>query len=494
MAEASTNEAQCSYAITQNQAFHQPIYVCRTCNPQANNVCCCAGCAETCHKDHEVDIIAFGEAYCDCGASNCLLYQVSTLAPSFCMLSSLAKTRFKQSSPFSSSCQIDNIDYSAAIAEALHITQQSKETFWLNKNASPTCYLESLALSIGTYHLSTLLQDETNAKELAQQSGFEWWLQVKPLTSESDDNTGVDLHYDKDEEIATQWNIGLFPTISTVTYLSFSQACCHPTVVFGCTAANPVEAAIQNCFISLPKLGKHVSFTGNLLHGAPHQLLPLAQKNLIIADETSDSVAFEKRITFLVNVWVGHRPMAVNPLPVEINPCFARDHDSMNISNFSSANISFAAELPVLTIPITEDLLTIDDDEEGEENDKSNNEEGEWITIPFVSTKAQWGRDEDEAGLELTMLIPPSHCSLAQFHAQTMQAAKLKKAAQKQSKDKKLAKAIKKQITSVANEVDEMDYSRVSSFHLQYLDENVAARLQYEMDEDELDDQFMTMG
>ena len=73
---------KCTYALSISRRagatsapnlIHQPIYVCQTCNdpndPATANKCCCAGCAATCHDGHEVDFIAYGNAYCDCGAA-----------------------------------------------------------------------------------------------------------------------------------------------------------------------------------------------------------------------------------------------------------------------------------------------------------------------------------------------------------------------------------------------------------------------------------------
>ena len=46
-----------------------------------------------------------------------------------------------------------------------------------------------------------------------------------------------------------------------------------------------------------PRVGRHVRFDGRLLHGAPLELL-----------EARGDEAPYVRVTFLVNIWIGHRP------------------------------------------------------------------------------------------------------------------------------------------------------------------------------------------
>ena len=68
---------------------------------------------------------------------------------------------------------------------------------------------------------------------------MEWWVQVKNFASH--DESAIDLHYDKDENIADSFGIGVFPQISTVTYLNSSSRF-QPTIIFPSTANDPVES------------------------------------------------------------------------------------------------------------------------------------------------------------------------------------------------------------------------------------------------------------
>ena len=86
---------KCTYALSTSGRANasnptmicQAIYACQTCNdpndPATANKCCCAGCAATCHDGHEVDFIAYGSSYCDCGATGgggCCLIDESVAA------------------------------------------------------------------------------------------------------------------------------------------------------------------------------------------------------------------------------------------------------------------------------------------------------------------------------------------------------------------------------------------------------------------------------
>lgn len=82
----------------------------------------------------------------------------------------------------------------------------------------------------------------------------------------------------------------IHPHVATVTYLSDAGA---PTmVVHHQPMAFRGTESVRHAFISHPRLGKHMSFDGRLLHGVPPEL---------IAPRTPSSYT---RITVLVNVWL----------------------------------------------------------------------------------------------------------------------------------------------------------------------------------------------
>jgi len=92
------------------------------------------------------------------------------------------------------------------------------------------------------------------------------------------------------------------PQLSTVTYLN---SCGAPTIVIPSriSLSGDIEAGkIDSAYVSWPHTGKHFVFDGQLLHAALHEL-------------SSDEEATAPRITFLVNIWLGHRPGKCRPLP-----------------------------------------------------------------------------------------------------------------------------------------------------------------------------------
>ena len=109
----------------------------------------------------------------------------------------------------------------------------------------------------------------------------------------------------------------IHPHLSTVSYLTDIGA---PTIVFDKRVDYSNGSHIcmdqseaSEAFCSWPKIGKHLSFDGRLLHAAPSDLMPkgLFKKQCSSqVDNTADTSiqnAIErrhKRITFLVNIWM----------------------------------------------------------------------------------------------------------------------------------------------------------------------------------------------
>jgi hypothetical protein len=365
----------------------------------------------------------------------------------------------KQYSPKFTVHEIKNIteESSQLQHQALHLVGITKETFWIGHSDQPRCRFEELAKIIGGYHMQHQYENTACYEELLTITGYEWWIQVKPLKEQQDQESssrgvlGVDLHYDKDEEMAENFEVGIFPTISTVTYITNSAQYCHPTVVYDCLASTPVGTAIKDCFISVPEVGKHIAFDGRLLHGAPSELIPFVRTN------KSTSADDELRITFLVNIWIGHRPSAVSPM-TQIWV------DSLNKANTSWTDLSSGSSKKV-------DLqLQSLNGYQGtsvkvKEQDAQRDDLGDWITIPFVSNKAEWGKSEDEAGLDLSMWLP--HYPVEQYL------------------DMSKGKGKKRRAPSIELTTEPSSCSQ--TYHFQYIGENSAARLDYEDEEGEED-------
>lgn len=271
--------------------------------------------------------------------------------------------------------------------QCCELVKFSKDTFWINSTASPSCLFEEYALNIFHYYCQDKADDPAG-------SGAEWWVQVKyddidkeapdatEITIETNSNrsNGIDLHYDKDEEIGELFGIGIFPQISTVTYLS-SREHDIPTLIVDNLTSSPVGSPIKHAYISEPIFGKHISFDGRYLHGAPVQLKNLFMKSL-------ERNPAEPRVTFLVNIWLNYHPVKVQPIPQSI----------LKLINTPSY------------IPITSfDLQSCDDIKTIKVNPADVNDDddvGEWYKIPFISNKSSWGKDEDETGLYLKLWLP----------------------------------------------------------------------------------------
>ena len=326
----------CSFALSEKNLVHQGIYICQDCDKDSGR-CCCSGCADVCHKGHNISFLAFGRGYCDCGADGCSLvshsYQKSRDLLKFSSSTSVALDTHGRIldtvrigldvKPFVE-YKISSIP-DLLVWQSKELVSRSKETFWLSAEAlsTPRCLLEAFASNVFAFHTQGLSYDPSR-------SGAEWWVQVKQLDTE--ENCSIDLHYDKDEEIAEAFSVGVFPQISTVSYLS-ETSLSQPTLIFETTASEPIGESIRTVYLSRSTKGKHISFDGRYLHGAPWSPIvnsfgsnPCAVKadgsSRMACDGHVDNfveVALDSfRVTFLVNVWLHHHPSGAQPLPEDI--------------------------------------------------------------------------------------------------------------------------------------------------------------------------------
>jgi len=396
----------CTYCLSGDTLIHQEIFTCQTCSStgEVGEVkCFCAGCAATCHAEHDTQPIAFGQAYCDCGAAGCQLQQqtharITSGAEDEEAVARALRYRGEERTaldiaedrmpfsvhevvPMAVSASPSNV-FEKLRAECISVLKRSKDTFWVGgdwqysqhdddsktdnehsaagERKQSLCQLEDFALMIFHYHTQTLASKGVEVDPSC--SGAEWWIQVKNAyegpTSEdampgktNQDSTGrmkekesdgdqtICLHYDKDEDAAEKWGVGLFPPLSTVTYLSEASApsASHPTTVrpqptliFNATANDVVGAPINDVYLSFPRIGKHVAFDGNLLHGAPAnpslctwrspQPSASVQEGTPFKDSSSGKQGSEStlRVTFLVNIWLNHHPLGVHILDEDL--------------------------------------------------------------------------------------------------------------------------------------------------------------------------------
>jgi hypothetical protein len=561
----------CTFALSHRNMLHQAIYICRTCSgKETSGVCCCSGCSNVCHDGHDVDFLAFGNAYCDCGADGgCVLIDRSIIASEkllgnrsgsgvvvdHALFSTLNRSVFSEHSIST----IKNARIGAFLrAQSSLLVTFSKETFWLSCESTPSCAFEQLARHVFDTHVENAAISEFDRSS----SGAEWWVQVKPLNSPtdsllesaSDGFNGIDLHYDKDEEIASTFEIGIFPLISTVTYLNDDDSAL-PTVVFETTAATPVGDPIRRCIVSRPALGKHIAFDGKLLHGAPSEFSMFSVCNdfgnghqTLNVSATSKStlpVPDNFRVTILVNIWLNHHPAAVQRIPLEIVSALstqlnAMDSDSrkeiisamegLTISNVSCAQPFNYDEVIKRPKRKVDEILSIgmNSKAEGEnsmgiprfmvaakdtkasaviEEGKApgSNDEGQWTLIPFISDKSQWGKTENETGVSLKMYVPHNVQYLARLNqkALTNTATNRLQNGKKQSASSSLKKmqpsgkgsstsssAISGSSAIKGNPVDASMLFKLSSFTIEFETNDCAARLEYE-DDNEYEDDLM---
>jgi hypothetical protein len=317
------------------------------------------------------------------------------------------------------------------------------------------CGLEQFALSIFQNHVQRFqLQDLVNLGK----AGAEWWVQVKTLdpnvnstflSTKLDGSKGqaIDLHYDKDEELASAFGLGSFPTLSTVTYLTdyttsatdsgTTNPTVAPTLVFPHTYDMPGEGPVgglidcdgdditsstPQLLICHPIVGKHLVFDGRLLHGVPSNLNLRQSYHKVNNDDSTTLQNIENdgklfpnlckglRVTFLVNIWISKRPSKVSILPSSIREKMLANADSIRDYNHTSIPLSFediTGNVPKVYVV-----------------SKNCDEEVHRLKLPFVSSGALWIDDDDESidnntdnphdddvddGLFVTLVSPPPY-------------------------------------------------------------------------------------
>jgi len=179
------------------------------------------------------------------------------------------------------------------------------QSFWLPADATPTSPLEDLASRIFEFHTA-------GAKINRAASGAEWWSNVsrsEMIRSHGD----INMHFDKDEKAFAEYGLVVSPLLATVTYLSDAGAStivAPHTVLCAATFEYKREAGEPAAMIVPPKVGRHLRFDGRWLHGAPASYMPPA-------------AAPYERVTFCVNIWIGHKPGRCVRFPADAAPTSA---------------------------------------------------------------------------------------------------------------------------------------------------------------------------
>lgn len=210
----------------------------------------------------------------------------------------------------------------------------SGATFFLPAVMKPRCALEDLAMQIFKAHTKELVPGTHFDLE---RSGAEWWTLVLDSSSAEKDTTSSDnddddedddevgMHFDADYGLEDQLpNYMLHPRVATVTYFTDLGV---PTLVLDKKSPPPSDVEkvtlngdIKKGWLSCPETGKQIAFDGRLLHGAPGEFFPGKKDDNIIENHSKrrkldnglSKASVEKtnkRITFMVNVWVNHCPI-----------------------------------------------------------------------------------------------------------------------------------------------------------------------------------------
>lgn len=381
----------CSFAITGPKVWWQPIYVCRDCEDEneANlQLCLCEACADTCHNDHDVEYIGIGPSYCDCGTSGCcIIADKSRDKAGELNVSGLKyELRHDEHSLEPQTYKIPGLDDEGVcqrlIQQAVTLAEFPRDTFWIDTNYHDVqgglCELEQLALDIFQRHASI-------RPHLENLVGAEWWVQVKDLSS--DNNAAVDLHYDKDENLAQAFGLGYFPILSTVTYLTENS---YPTLVFPHCHDEPEDEQMESLLVSHPRRGKHLAFDGRLLHGAP-ACQGMCQNTSNDAEEHSTGI----RVTFLVNLWQHSKPCGIHVLSPNVRAAVRQSVEALDDTKVVKTVELEATIIERMHVNSEADLRP---------------EYCDRIILPFVSKGATWVSD-DMLGPNLVLVTfpPPRH-------------------------------------------------------------------------------------
>ena len=395
---------KCTSILSGDHNLLQSLYLCGSLD--VGNKCYCEVCSVTCQKKNDLEYIGFIPGYCDCDKSTCKnqIYKKHTDRP---LLNSKVLDRMTNEfqSLFDTEAGIDNSIPTYVMTswfsndnflhgcyiESNELVKHSKETFWFNKDQAPKCYLEFMAKQVMIHHQSKVPSD-------SELTGVEFWVQVKPWLQEekqSLEHKSIGLHYDKDENLAEDFDIGTYPYLSTVTYLTTGGA---STLIMSNMQQSPIGNPIGEVTVSHPVKSKHICFTGTLLHGAPYIEILNAPRSIDQNDNYGDGneigIGIGSRVTFLVNLWVDHAPLGVNCLPTNIQEILnVTSKFEQNYIDIDDIGFERQEEPILVTVP---GLLPLEEVIEGESKGGIEGHEKREVRIPFISSESEWCQDDEE--------------------------------------------------------------------------------------------------
>jgi hypothetical protein len=179
----------------------------------------------------------------------------------------------------------------------------------------------------------------------------------------------------------------------------------------------------------------------------------------MVAENTSGTLEDGSlyRVTFLVNVWLHHHPAGIQPLPGDLRDYLRAKEQEIGLA--------FPTELPATSYI----HLVPSDAHTGAAplkitSKKITDDNGEWLNIPFVSDDSDWGKSDEEAGIFLSIWLPNEILQGSTTCPTFLAATKSRLKSGTASTDRS---------TSTGTSVE-----------LIFNDEECAARLEYEADED----------
>mmetsp|Transcript_1484 Transcript_1484/g.2261 ORF Transcript_1484/g.2261 Transcript_1484/m.2261 type:complete len:344 (+) Transcript_1484:1-1032(+) len=232
----------------------------------------------------------------------------------------------------------------------------------------------------------------------------------KKKDQEKDDDaiteSGINFHWDKDEDlrIAAGGNLYVHPHLSTVTYLTNIGAptlVCHRRVhpltgkhwldhnTTTNTGNNTTTDDVDDeGYLCWPRLGKHLSFDGRYLHAAPPDFLAKGEWESQIdvvpenTNNTNDRILAQRRrrrrrVTFLVNIWINHKPFNVEPFPEPMIEKLTKHNEDFQL---------FPSNTSTLPAPTLQIINNNDDDEET----NNNNNDKDYATSSLTTTTFTW--------------------------------------------------------------------------------------------------------
>eukprot|EP00929_Paragymnodinium_shiwhaense_P009985 TRINITY_DN114452_c0_g1_i1.p1 TRINITY_DN114452_c0_g1~~TRINITY_DN114452_c0_g1_i1.p1 ORF type:complete len:406 (-),score=53.71 TRINITY_DN114452_c0_g1_i1:313-1365(-) len=208
--------------------------------------------------------------------------------------------------PCRQSAKVEEVVQSLVSPAKRTFERDQNSSFWVGAFEEPSCTLERFALDVFWYHIRRLRCGSlSHIRRMGVKAGAEFWVQRRARSLDRR-LRAINWHFDKDEDLRDASDLVVHPLIGTVTYLTAHGA---PLVALNAPkmAVGDVDPELEEvednetstAYVVYPRLGRHVAFRGDMLHGCPVEL------------EQSPG----ERLSVLVNVWLHHQPLGLRRHP-----------------------------------------------------------------------------------------------------------------------------------------------------------------------------------